>query len=75
VPVVVSSSEDEMASDPAAFLPLALWLIALIGAAVFAAWGVVRWGKPQTWAIALPLFIVALWGASDNAAMLLPNLM
>jgi sortase A len=73
--VLVPSYENEMASDPSAYLPLALWLFALVGAAAFAAWGMTRWGKAQTWVIGLPLLLVALWGASDSAAMLLPNLM
>lgn len=73
--IVVPAAEDELASDPSAFLPLALWLFALIGAAVFTAWGVARWRKSQTWVIALPLLLATLWGASDSAAMLLPNLM
>ncbi len=72
---LVPSSEDEMASDPSALLPLSLWLFGLLAVGVFAAWGIVRWGRPQTWVIAIPLLLAALWGASDSAAMLLPNLM
>ena len=68
-------SENELASDPSALLPLALWLLALIAAGTFAAWGLAHWGRPQTWLIAAPIILVALWGAADNAAMLLPNLM
>lgn len=71
----VPQSETEMASDPTALLPLALWLLVLVGAGAFAAWGISRWGKAQTWLIAAPILFVALWAASDNAAMLLPNLM
>lgn len=73
--VLVPSYENELASDTSAYLPLALWLFGLVGAAAFVAWGLTRWGKAQTWVIGLPLFLVALWGASDSAAMLLPNLM
>lgn len=73
--IVVPAYEDEMDSDPSALLPLSLWLLALLGSAAFAAWGVVRWSKSQTWVIALPLLLASLWGASDSAAMLLPNLM
>lgn len=74
-PVLTTGSEAELGSDPTALLPLALWLLVLLGAGVFAAWGLTRWGKPQTWLIAIPVILVALWCASDNAAMLLPNLM
>jgi sortase A len=73
--VPVPAAENEMASDPSGLLPLALWLLALVAAAAFAAWGIARWGKAQTWLIAAPILFVALWGASDNAALLLPNLM
>jgi sortase A len=73
--VFVSPYEAEMASDFGAYLALVLWLFALIGVGAFAAWGVTRWGKAQTWVIGVPLMLVALWGASDSAAMLLPNLM
>jgi sortase A len=75
VGVLVAASEGEMASDPTALLPLALWLFVLLGAGAFAAWGLARWGRSQTWLVAAPILLVALWGASDNAAMLLPNLM
>lgn len=71
----IAGSENEMASDPAALLPLSLWLFLLVGVAAFTAWGVVRWGRAQTWVVAVPLFLATLWGASDSAAMLLPNLM
>lgn len=73
--VVVPAYEDEMASDPSALLPLSLWLFGLLAVGAFAAWGVARWGRAQTWVIAVPLFLATLWGASDSAAMLLPNLM
>jgi len=55
--------------------PTYLWLLLLVAAAAFAAWGLARWGRSQTWLIAAPILFVALWGASDNAALLLPNLM
>ncbi|MDX6308399.1 MAG: sortase [Nocardioidaceae bacterium] len=73
--VLVPDYENEMASDPSALLPLALWLFALVATGVFAAWGVVRWGSGQTWLVVIPVLLAVLWGASDNAAMLLPNLM
>lgn len=73
--VIAPAFEDQMASDPAALLPLSLWLFGLLCVGAFAVWGVVRWGRAQTWVIAVPLLLAALWGASDSAALLLPNLM
>ncbi len=73
--IFVAPAETEMASDTAALLTLSLWLLVLIGAGAFAAWGVARWGRSQIWLVATPILLVALWGASDSAAMLLPNLM
>jgi sortase A len=73
--LAVAPAEDEMASDPSTLLPLALWLLVLVGGGAFAAWGLTHWGRSQTWLIAVPILFVALWGAADNAAMLLPNLM
>jgi hypothetical protein len=52
-----------------------LWLQALLLAAVAAAWATARWGGPQTWLAGSPVVLAALWGASESAAQLLPNLM
>ncbi len=71
---MVPPFEAPMASDTSALLPLALWLLVLVGVAAFVVWGVLRWGRHQTWLIAFPLAAAALWGASDAAALLLPNL-
>ena len=73
--VVTPAYEDQLASDPSALLPLSLWLFGLLLVAAFATWGVARWGRAQTWVVATPLLLAILWGASDNAAILLPNLM
>ena len=40
-------SENEMASDPSAYLPLVLWLFALVGVAAFAAWGSSAGARPR----------------------------
>ena len=75
VPLLVPPFEAPMASDLSALLPLALWLLLLLAVAGFVAWGVTRWGRLQTWVVAAPLTLAAIWGASDAAALLLPNLM
>jgi sortase A len=75
VPVLVPPYENPMASDSSALLPLVLWLLLLLAAAAFAVWGSLRWGRLQTWVVATPIALAAVWGASDCAALLLPNLM
>lgn len=72
---IVPSYEAPMAADPTALLPLTLWLLLLVGVSVFVVWGVLRWGRLQTWVVAAPVLLAALWGAADSAALLLPNLM
>ena len=74
-PTLVPSYEDPMASDTTQLLPLALWLLLLLAAAAFVVWGSLRWGRPQTWVVSVPIILAAVWGASDCAALLLPNLM
>lgn len=71
----VPTYENEMQSDPSQLLPLTLWLFLLVLVVAFASWGVVHWGKAQTWVIVVPVALVALWCASDSASVLLPNLM
>jgi sortase A len=37
-------------------------------------WAWLRWGRWQTWLVGLPLCLAVLWGISENALLLLPNL-
>jgi len=39
------------------------------------AWAFERWGRWQTWLVGAPLVLAALWGVSETAVQLLPNLM
>jgi sortase A len=64
-----------MAGDSGAFVPLVLWLQALLLGAAGAGWTAARWGGPQTWLVGAPVILAALWGASESAIQLLPNLM
>jgi sortase A len=73
--VFLAPFEEPMASEPSALLPLVLWLLGLIAAVSFVAWGSLRWGALQTWLVGVPLVLAALWGCCDSAALLLPNLM
>ncbi len=40
-----------------------------------AAWAQARWGGAQAWLVFTPLVLAALWGATESALQLLPNLM
>ena len=71
-PTLVSSSP--MRADTNALMPLLLWLEALVVAAVGAAWAWVRWGRWQTWLVGVPIIVGALWAATGQAFLLLPNL-
>ena len=61
--------------DRSQLVVLVLWLQLLLVAALGVVWGVVRWGKPQTWVIGLPIALGALWGTTSCAWQLLPNLL
>lgn len=67
--------EYPLASDSSALLPLSLWILGLVGLVAGITWGLLRWGRWQTWTVAAPLVLAIWWGASDSAALLLPNLM
>jgi sortase A len=54
---------------------LTLWLEALVLLAIAYAWGRGRWGVWQTWLVAAPVAIAVVWGATDAAVQLLPNLL
>ena len=64
-----------MASDPSAWTSLVLWLQVLAVGAFGAAWAQARWGAAQAWLSFVPVILVGLWGASDSALQLLPNVM
>lgn len=74
-PAAVPTYETAMQSDSAALFPLVLWLALLLGAVVAGVWAQTRWGRRQTWLVAVPVVLAALWGATETAVQLLPNLM
>jgi sortase A len=74
-PAGVSKVEAAMQADPGALMSTVLWLQVLALACLAAAWMQARWGGAQTWMVCLPLVLAALWGASESASQLLPNLM
>jgi sortase A len=72
---VIPADEEAMQGDSSALLPLILWLEALVVVAVGCAWGRGRWGRWQTWIVGVPLVLAVVWGATNCAMQLLPNLL
>jgi len=74
-PAAVPLSEQVMHGNTDSLYALALWL-ALLGVSVtLGVVAAVRWGRWQAWLAAAPIVFAALWGASQSASQLLPNLM
>jgi len=78
--MVVSSAEigpDELAlgSDSLAWVPLVLWGQALVLVAIGLSWLGARWGRWQTWVVALPVLSYLGLAVADQITRLLPNLM
>jgi sortase A len=74
-PQRVPTAELALQPDVGALYQLVLWLALLMVVALAGLWAQDRWGRAQTWLIGVPAFLAALWGASETAAQLLPNLM
>ena len=71
----ISPAEHAMGTEPSAWLPLVLWGQALVLAAILLAWARTRWGRWQTWIVAVPVLLFFGLAVADQAARLLPNLM
>jgi hypothetical protein len=63
-----------MQGDRRAFLPVVLWLGAMLVAVVAGSVARVRWGLRQTLVVGLPLIVASAWGVAETATHLLPNL-
>jgi sortase A len=74
-PVAVPSSELPGRSDPGAWPFLVFWLQALIVSGAGTVWAWVKWSRWQTWLVGAPIILGVLWGLSEEAMRLLPNLM
>jgi len=74
-PRAVPPAEKLMArqSDPLTLMTILLWLQLLVVTAGLAAWAQARWGRLQVWLVGGPALLAGLWGLSDGAAALLPN--
>jgi sortase A len=71
----LSPSEQALGTDPNALVPVVLWGALLLGAAALLAWAGQRWGRWQTWIVAVPVVLFISLSISDQVACLLPNLM
>ena len=74
-PTLVPRAETAMQGDPGAWVAVVLWLQVLIAGAGAAAWAQARWGSAQAWLSCSPVIIAGLWGASEGAIQLLPNVL
>ena len=74
-PGALPADEKPMAVGGNGWLPLVLWGQALALAAALLTWAHLRWGRPHTWVVGVP--VLALLGllVADTTALLLPNLM
>ena len=73
-PTAVPVAEGAMKSDPGSMFLLVLWLQLLLVAGIGTAWAHSRWSGAQAWLAGAPVIFATLWGASDVALSLLPNL-
>jgi sortase A len=73
-PSSIPAAERQMQGDRRAFLPVVLWLGAMLLVVVAASVARVRWGLRQTVVVGLPLAIASAWGVAETATHLLPNL-
>jgi sortase A len=73
-PASIPVAERQMQGDRRAFLPVVLWLGAMLIVVVAASVARVRWGFRQTVVVGLPLVVASAWGVAETATHLLPNL-
>ncbi len=71
----VPRAENPMSRDIGVLFSLVLWLPLLLIAVVLVVWLQDRWGRWHTWLAGAPVLLAALWGVSETAVQLLPNLM
>ena len=71
----ISPTENAMATDPQAWLPIVLWGQVLVLVAVTLSWLWSAWGRWQTWLIAVPVVGFFVLSVADQATRLLPNLL
>lgn len=72
--VPVSSSEQPMQGDSSGLFATVIWLQGLLLAALTFVWAVRRWGPWQAATVGVVVLAALLWGATNSAALLVPNL-
>ena len=70
----LSPTENAMATETQAWLPIVLWGQLLVLIAFALSWFWTAWGKWQTWVIAVPTVGFLVLVIADQATRLLPNL-
>jgi LPXTG-site transpeptidase (sortase) family protein len=71
----IPTAERPLEGDPSAWLPVMLWLQALLLAVVAVTWAFRRWGRWQTWIAGVPVLAAIVVALSGAATELLPNLL
>jgi LPXTG-site transpeptidase (sortase) family protein len=71
----LSPTENAMATDSGAWLPIVLWGQLLVLIALALSWLWTAWGRWQTWVIAVPAVGFLVLSIADQATRLLPNLL
>ena len=62
-------------SDTLTLVKIVLWLQLLAVLVVALSWLASRWSLWQVWLVAVPAVLAVLWGTSNAAVALLPNLL
>jgi sortase A len=73
-PASIPVAERQMQGDRRAFLPVVLWLAAMVIVVVTGSVARLRWGLRQTVVVGLPLVVASAWGVAEASMHLLPNL-
>ena len=74
-PTSVPKAEQAMHGDTSALFELVLWLPVLLIGIVGSIWAHARWGKWESWLVGVPVVLAGLWGVSETAVQLMPNLL
>ncbi len=71
----IPAAERPMAGDPSVWVAMVLWAQALVLAVLGLAWARARWGRWQTWVVAVPVLAALGLAVAGQASQLLPNLL
>lgn len=74
-PVTIGAGEGALGTDTEAWLPIVLWGQGLILVVAGLSWCRARWGRWQTWIVAIPVLGFLGLSIADQVTRLLPNIM